>query len=109
MATDAKKNVLCPTCGSTSVSRSHRRNFLERIFRAVITPHRCQLCGRRFFQTHLPETRAKLALQPLRLPVIIAIVVAVLALWPIHAQILRLMTPVISVFGGGSGALNRGG
>jgi uncharacterized protein with PIN domain len=41
---------LCPSCGSKNVSRSARRNLVEKaisLFRVL--PYRCQDCRRRFF------------------------------------------------------------
>lgn len=41
---------VCPSCGSKNVSRSARRNFVERalsLFRVL--PYRCQDCRYRFF------------------------------------------------------------
>lgn len=41
---------LCPSCGSKNISRSARRNLIEKaisLFRVL--PYRCQDCRHRFF------------------------------------------------------------
>src|SRR5579884_3224891 len=108
MVTEANRTVACPSCKSTSVSRSHRRNLLERLLRPVMTPYRCQLCGQRFFHTEFPETRTRLALQTLPVPVMIAIAVVAVALWPIRRQVARLFSPAASLLGSGINSLHPG-
>src|SRR5579884_2421115 len=98
MATEPKTITACPDCGSTNVSRSHRRNLVERAAAPVALPWRCQMCGRRFYETQLPVMRARLALRPLRVPVLLGIAVAVLALWPIRREVVHLFATVFSVF-----------
>jgi len=61
--TFAKKIHECPICASTSVRRSTRRGFVERIwFRlALVWPYRCDECDSRFWgfrRAHQGWTRA---------------------------------------------------
>lgn len=40
----------CPQCRSSSLMRSHRRNFVERFLSIVqVLPYRCEDCNHRFF------------------------------------------------------------
>lgn len=40
----------CPECGDPEITRSRRRNVIERLISTVgLYPHRCVACGHRFF------------------------------------------------------------
>jgi predicted SprT family Zn-dependent metalloprotease len=43
--------VSCPKCRETSVRRSHRRLFLDFLYRSIgMVPYRCNACEHRFFR-----------------------------------------------------------
>jgi len=42
--------VPCPTCKSSEIRRSHRKNNFERLLSVAFVPCRCQACDGRFFR-----------------------------------------------------------
>jgi predicted RNA-binding Zn-ribbon protein involved in translation (DUF1610 family) len=50
-ASNKKTELACPECGCTTVYRSQRRNWQERIacFLQRALPYRCRKCDARFF------------------------------------------------------------
>jgi transposase-like protein len=55
----AKTLYNCPTCASSSIRRSARAGFVERVFLrlALVWPYRCDDCNSRFwgFQRSVPQ------------------------------------------------------
>ncbi len=43
----------CPSCKTSRIKRSHRRNVFEHILGVVALPYRCEMCDVRFFVPRL--------------------------------------------------------
>ena len=62
----SKSALVCPSCGSSQLARSHRKGIYEYILRAVqVRPYRCLSCDDRHYRYRPPDTHGQaLPLRP---------------------------------------------